>query len=826
MTMKLKITPIGSCRITNPLKKSTNKFGFDLNMDRIYGYTHTSAEALQQLKFLLGEYSPSEKIWPILCRTHIPEVKNAIAHSPSDLYFVELSSAKVLKVGTECVQLNYVSVHFSDFFADTARTKKFWSLAKPGLEKEQWASLIEEPIFQAYTKDKQMLLSQLVASQATDDELRRDMLEIKQRVNNVVFVTHCNAKLPGDSFIKAREYWIKQVESISAEIGAEVYNPTSLMEKFGQELSLEKEGLDLTHYSPIFESHLFEDWNQKYIIPLQKDKFSIHFDNAQLAVQSFEDGEFNTLENMYRQGELSAVLRKIYPIVRTQPERIDVVELLAKILYDLGDFEGCALQLNKPGKFSEVNDDTRHFLIKCNFQLERHKDVLKNADYWFSEERWDSDVVYMCAKSSFALGQVEKAIGFWERLYQGDSHKFEAALELATIFMEQEKYALVVEWSEKAVQLKPYDLGVLKRLSLVYALVGNGKELENVMNKLINFGANEALNVINVASTHQFPLIAAKGLSKIHEIWPHDVEIKNSTSRVAAEWLMTIESDNLSNVNVKQWLEQLNALAIIQPRNNLVIRKRREFIKTQREALREAHKNSDYLKAIEAGQNIITIDPLFPSIHLSTGRSYYMSEMYGQALDCFVTATCLDENDQTAWSYRSRSAIKVENYTDALFSLNQLKFFLAADEGDSVKEIDNTIAKVLVWAVKKARALYACADYEAAWTLVNSILNEYPDYEQAQKLKIFILRGQLEQLRNAADDDVETKVKVAASVLEKDESNTVALRVLASEFMKQRNFAAALIYWEKLSALFSETESFKKQIDKCNVMLAKQVVAD
>ena len=52
---KLSVTPIGTCRINNPLKQAQSKYPISLNTKRVYGFTHTSDEALQQLRYLQGD---------------------------------------------------------------------------------------------------------------------------------------------------------------------------------------------------------------------------------------------------------------------------------------------------------------------------------------------------------------------------------------------------------------------------------------------------------------------------------------------------------------------------------------------------------------------------------------------------------------------------------------------------------------------------------------------------------------------------------------------------------------------------------------------------
>ena len=68
------------------------------NTGRIYGYTHTAAEALQQIRFLQGDFTPPTEILPVLMPNADIQVLNATNHSLSDIYFIELSSTKELRI--------------------------------------------------------------------------------------------------------------------------------------------------------------------------------------------------------------------------------------------------------------------------------------------------------------------------------------------------------------------------------------------------------------------------------------------------------------------------------------------------------------------------------------------------------------------------------------------------------------------------------------------------------------------------------------------------------------------------------------------------------
>ena len=55
MSKRLTVTPIGTCRINTPLRRARSRYPVALELNRVYGFTHTSDEALQQLRFMQGD---------------------------------------------------------------------------------------------------------------------------------------------------------------------------------------------------------------------------------------------------------------------------------------------------------------------------------------------------------------------------------------------------------------------------------------------------------------------------------------------------------------------------------------------------------------------------------------------------------------------------------------------------------------------------------------------------------------------------------------------------------------------------------------------------
>ncbi|MCH3817827.1 Vi polysaccharide biosynthesis protein TviD, partial [Campylobacter jejuni] len=123
------IAPIGTCRIHTPLRDAVGRYPIKQQLGRNYGFVHTSAEALQQARFMFGQAEVPTDVQRVIFRPSNGEQARRGTHKPADLYMVELSSRKLLTVGGYPIQSNYLVRFFSEFFADRARTRAFWSQA-------------------------------------------------------------------------------------------------------------------------------------------------------------------------------------------------------------------------------------------------------------------------------------------------------------------------------------------------------------------------------------------------------------------------------------------------------------------------------------------------------------------------------------------------------------------------------------------------------------------------------------------------------------------------------------------------------------------------
>lgn len=262
--MTLSIAPIGSCRIVDPLRRARGAFGFEMNRGRSLGFTHSSPEAVQQLRFMRGEIDIPADLWPYVSNVDRQEAM-AQQHQPSDIYVVELSSEKILSVGDTLLQLNYLRTQFVPFFSDNTRKNAYWK-AIQNLGQDEIDAFLKEAWSGTPEKDAESAqLRRIRMRRATEEQTRQDMRYLADALPNVMFVTHVNALEKTGTVIKTRDRFIKMVKDIAAEEGLRVFDPTDRMTEVGQADALEP---DLNHYTDTFKDEIVKSWFDAHLSAL------------------------------------------------------------------------------------------------------------------------------------------------------------------------------------------------------------------------------------------------------------------------------------------------------------------------------------------------------------------------------------------------------------------------------------------------------------------------------------------------------------------------------------------------------------------------------
>jgi hypothetical protein len=256
------VSAIGSCRIVAPLRRAAQTSGFDLNQKGVFGYCHTAGEAVQQLQYLHSGNALPLHLKPVIAPSFTPE-----RHSPSQYYFIEISSAKELLIDGHHVQLNYLTKHLKSFFNNRHRTREFWHLAKSQDNRARKTFLEADAAFRALDEDAQHMLRTLIYSETTPDGLHDYIAQISDLTKDALFVTHFNARKADGSTLRSRINFITMLKSELKFANAQVFDPSDYVEATGQSNALADEGTSLSHYAPSFEAFLARHWMTRYIEP-------------------------------------------------------------------------------------------------------------------------------------------------------------------------------------------------------------------------------------------------------------------------------------------------------------------------------------------------------------------------------------------------------------------------------------------------------------------------------------------------------------------------------------------------------------------------------
>lgn len=264
---KFTITPLGSCRIASPSRAGMETHGIAVIRPRSYGFTHSSAEAVQQARFMVEGNSIPPDLWPLIGRDNDYDKVHNTAFRPADIYLVEISSAKMLTLDNHLIQLNYTQHHFRHFFSDAGRRTRYWDLVAQGDSGELDKLLAAEWSGTAEQRQDTDLLRRIRMVLATDETLRFDLAQLRDLLGDILIVTHVNARDEAGQVLPARDKLINQVRRIATDEGFDLSDPTEVVARVGQEAAVDNESGSYAHYHPPFFSILFEDWYQRFFQP-------------------------------------------------------------------------------------------------------------------------------------------------------------------------------------------------------------------------------------------------------------------------------------------------------------------------------------------------------------------------------------------------------------------------------------------------------------------------------------------------------------------------------------------------------------------------------
>ncbi|CAP40565.1 hypothetical protein [Bordetella petrii] len=814
------VAPIGTCRIHTPLRDAVGRYPIKLQLGRNYGFVHTSAEALQQARFMFGEREIPADVQRLIFRPSNGEQARQGTHKPADLYMVELSSRKLLTIDGYPIQSNYVVRYFSEFFADRARTRMFWSLASADRFAERRALLEQDPVFKSLSQDDGDLLSRIVKRDLTDDEIENEMHQLVGLLGKekVVFVTHVNALTPDNTPIEQRGQLIAAVSAIAQRIDVPCYDPTPLMNKIGQADAMENGGLDLTHYTPVFAERLCTEWFKNYMRP------KMDTSTSQPAVPKLgADDSAESIEKAWDAGDLRAASRRVRDVLRRYPGLPDHVLLFARIQEELGDYEGSLALLSGADGALASGSKAEQILMRNQFKLGRHDVAYSLAAGLLGDEIETPEIVRIAAVSARQLGYVDEALVNWKQLFRisspEDAGAVEAADTVLSMLQASDDMQAAIRWvHEVRAAIPSYGRGfaLLWRDRLMAADRAGLRALAAESPALDD---PDTLELVKEASWRGC-IVAAATLAVscgLVDSGQEDIRawLLAQSSAWAEEGARAMEAGRLRDA-----AERICAHRLLNPNALAGVRAQRALARAMRLDARAALLAGNYKEVIDLTDIAIDTHVDFPELDTMRGRAADALGDKKTAMQHLERAATSESAPLSTQLYFARVAFNGGWFGEAIDAYKMVLAHTSADQS-AKDEAQRQLGRLGPRAIRGAREILSAGDHQAAWNLLERVAKSWPQMAEIDHEKRRVLAVLYAEARTLDPSSTTERLALGERILKLVSDDPVGLRLAAVGAMRLHRFEQALPYWRLLKERSDNPEQFDHYIQRCLAWIEK-----
>src|SRR5690554_6434339 len=814
------IAPIGTCRIHTPLRDALGRYPIKLQLGRNYGFVHTVAEALQQARFMLGKADIPEDVQRLIFRPSNGAQARRGTHKPADLYMVELSSRKLLTIDGLPIQSNYLVRYFSEFFADRARTRQFWSMANVESLAERRAVLDQDAAFNSLSTDDRDLLARIVKRDQTDEEIEQQMRQLAELLDGdkLVFVTHVNATTPDNVTIEQRAQLIAAVTAAAQRIGVPCYDPTPLMNKLGQADAMEDGGLDLTHYTPAFSERLYSEWYKNFMRP------RMGVSTPQPAVPKLSaDESAEHIERLWDAGDLRNASCRVRDVLRRYPQLPDHVLLLSRIQEELGDYEGSLALLAGMDGDRASGTQAEHILMRNQFKLGCHDRAYALATSLLGDEIETPEIVRIAAVSAGHLGYVDESMGNWKQLFRisapQDAMAEEAADTVLAMLQAAGDMVAAIRWvREVRAALPGYGRGfaVLWRDRL---LAGDRDALRGLASAHPALGDVEIVGLVKEAPWRGCLMAGATlavscglGRGEHEEIgaW-----LQPQSSTWAEEGNRALEEGRLRDA-----AERICAHRLLNRDALAGARAQRAFERAMRLGVRAALVAGNHKEVMDLTNLAIDTNVDFPELHAMRGRAADALGDQETAMQHLEQAAAGESAPFSAKLYFARVAFKGGWFGEAIDAYQDVLAHSSADQ-NARDEAERQLGRLGPRAIRGARQILSQGDHQAAWNVLDRVAQSWPEMPEVSHEKRRILAYLYAEARALESSSTSERLALGERIVNLVPDDPIGLRLAAVGAMRLHRFEQALAYWKKLQEHSENPAQFDNYIERCQAWIEK-----
>lgn len=826
------ICPIGTCRINNPLRRARPTHDFALEKSRNYGFTHTAHEALQQLRFMLGEIDIPERARQVSFRHGRGGELSETMETQPDHYLVEISSAKNITLDGYAVQINYFYRRFDDLFSDAGRRQRFSQLAA-GESREPLHEWLEaQPSFMRISPEGQSQLKDIRITTDTKADVLAALEQIVDRVglDRLIVTTHVDALDAKGRHLPPRRGHVRDVQLACEELGIACYNPTGLMERIGQKDALKKEGRDLTHFTEIFEDALFRDWNAHFFgveALVESHDIDIPMDDGDSARSFFNAPGFSIgrYHHDIKAGRIFEASRELRAAVRQYPANMMLQLEQARLDYRLGSYASALALFNERGRDGSLSESDQEAWLVSTYEAGGAREAFELAEQMLADEVETTLIYATAARAAADMGNVENAIARWKHLFFQNEAPLEAASEVLDLLDRQpDAAAQKDEWVAQVLERYPEHEDALAVLWRAAIAKRSADRLLYLLSRSSNLSCDIALDLAKACSEANFQAIAA-GLLVSNAEWDADAPA-GTPGATFQGWLddrllgwIADGEEAFDAGNLAKAAQCINAAAMAGHKK--ARKPRRELDKVLLRKGREAYKDADYDKVFQiyALARIALVD--FRQMNLLAGRAHYAQQNYAEATEYLLKeAEQQPFDNRLAWNI-ARAAI---NSDKASIAIDQLMLIAdcedcpAEEREDAAERLPRLISRV----VREVRELIEKGRFEDARDLLGKLDRIEGSQERVETETRRLASAMRKQIKVLGSDQHDERLELGRRLFELDPEDAFAAKSAAVGAMRSGKFEVAVRYFEHMRPLTDNKTQVDHNIAKCQAKLARQ----
>ena len=790
------VTPVGTCRITTPLRRASQRGEVSLDLGGVYGFVHTSREALQMVRHLNGDFDIPPGLSDLVTR---PEHKPTSPGTP-ELLLVEISSLKDVRIGEVSLQLNYMQRRFGDFFLDKERAKQFWRLAGSDENlktRRKWLDGLDA--FRQLSPDDRDRLATITRHMLTKKDVEADIRGIVKAAGKtpVAVVSHIDAHKPDGTTIASRGELIEWLSGICRKLDIPFFNPTDLLDTFGQTIAMEKGGRDLTHYTPAFSDAIFNAMVAEGIISKPHDSVP-----DEIAVRIQEAIE------LIREDRIPEAGRLAYKLLETEA-RPEVEELVAALESHIGNHKSALQRLSALREQDfDLSEDSRKRLMSALFSAGDYERALAEANSLLAEETESEGVFRTAALSAEALGRAEEAIGFWSVLHgQGSGEATEGLIRLGGTTSAVNDLART---ELKRLPDAQVPASVLWRHFVDTADYDSARVAARHLRDLDEDEVQELVSYAEKQPRHQAELARIlHGSGRLS-----DGVVESLLSKFEANVTQGGDDDDVSRLAAASALVTLG-------KSDAHKARLRELRTDVRRGLASRQREGDHDGVLNWASRISGGSVSIPGASFFAGRSAMALGKHEDAVRWFRRAKS-EAGADTANSLALIRALdmagrQMEAYEEAQELLSG-KGLEAPDQ----QKLDALLASMKTRSIKRLRQYIDAEQLREASSMLELM--------SASGLSSDLLEGERRRLKRAMQhslsanylDDPSDAKWLGDALLEMQPDHQRALKAMASLAMRERRFEDARALWSRLAETRDNPKTALAQVAKCDSLLARQ----